>query len=62
MYRQILLDKIGEKTKYLKALKTQLMQQQKLLDNNTTWIRRIILRYTLNMIITENESKWIKTQ
>ena len=62
MYRQILLDEIGEKTKYLKALKTQLMQQQKLLDNNTTWIRRIILRYTLNMIITENESKWIKTQ
>ena len=60
-YRRILVDEIDEKTKYLKTLKTQLMQQQKLLYENTTWIRGTILRYTLNTIITKEESKWIRT-
>ena len=59
-YRRILLDEIDEKTKYLKTLKTQLTQQQKLLYENTTWIRGTILRYTLNTIITKEESKWIR--
>ena len=56
-----LFDEIDEKTKNLKTLKTQLTQQQKLLDEDTTWIRGIILCDTLNMIITKEESKWIKT-
>ena len=60
-YRRILLDEIDEKTKYLKTLKTQLTQQQKLLYENTTWIRGTILRYTLDTIITKDESKWIRT-
>ena len=60
-YRRILLDEIDEKTKYLKTLKTQLTQQQKLLYENTTWIRGTILRYTLDTIITTEESKWIRT-
>ena len=38
----------------------QLTQQQKLLDENTAWIRETILRYTLNIIITKEKSKWIK--
>ena len=35
-YRWTLLDEIDEKAKHLKTLKTQLMQQQKLLYENTT--------------------------
>ena len=35
-----------KKTKYLNTLETQLIQQQKLLYENTTWIKGTILRYT----------------
>ena len=56
-YRWTLLDEIDEKAKHLKTLKTQMMQQQKLLYENTTWIRGTILHYTLNTIITKEESK-----
>ena len=52
-YRQILLVRIDEKTKYLKTLKAQLMQQQKLLNETITWIRGIMLCYILNMIKTQ---------
>ena len=34
-----------KKTKYLKTLETQLIQQQKLLYENKTWIKGTILRY-----------------
>ena len=50
-----------KKTKYLNTLETQLIQQQKLLYENTTWIKGTILRYTWNTIITKEESKWIRT-
>ena len=35
-------------------------QRQKLLDENTTWVRGAILCYPLNMIITKEETKLIK--
>ena len=60
-YRQILLDETDEKTKYLQTLKTQLTQQQKLIDENSIWIRETILCDTLTMIITKEESNSIKT-
>ena len=37
------------------------MHQQKLLYENTTWIRETILRHLLNTIITKEESEWIRT-
>ena len=56
---KFLLEEIEEKN--LKTLKTQLVHQQRLLYENTTWIRETILRHLLNTIITKEESEWIRT-
>ena len=56
---KFLLEEIEEKN--LKTLKTQLVHQQRLLYENTKWIRETILRHLLNTIITKEESEWIRT-
>ena len=60
-YRRILLDEIDEKIKHLKNLKLKLVKDHALLHGIMTWIKRSVLTYTLKMVISKEERKWIKT-
>ena len=49
----MVVDEIYERTKYLTALKIQQTQRQKLLNENTTWVRGTIFN---------DKNYWMKIQ
>ena len=54
------MDEIDEKIKYLKNLKLKLVKEHALLHGIMTWIKKSVLTYTLKMVISKEEHKWIK--
>ena len=50
-YRRLLLDEISNKHKGLKLLNKQLENETNILNDSTTWMKRLSIRYSINIAI-----------